>query len=1029
MGRDLGMARKALADVANATVRGLGVRLHPGFEPTPDELPESIEFVIVEAGCDSARWRGRRVLARAVSLEEARAAIAAGADAILAAGTEGGGRVGQESTFVLLQRLLAEVDAPVWAQGGIGLHTAAACVAGGAAGVVLDSQLALVRESTLPADVKRAISGMDGTETILVAGQRVFSRPDLPLTDELRDADPATVAARLGGDDLRARLVPAGQDAAFARPLAERFVTAGGVVQGLTRGIAAHLAAAREHRPLAPGAPLAADHRTSYPILQGPMTRVSDRAEFAQAVAAAGGLPFLALSLLRGETLRELLDETAARLGDRPWGVGVLGFVPPELRGEQLDEIARRRPPFALIAGGRPSQARGLEEQGIPTYLHVPSRGLLDLFLKEGARRFVFEGRECGGHVGPLSSFVLWQSQVDRLLEFDRPTELSVVFAGGIQDARSAAMVAALAAPLAARGARIGILMGTAYLFTREAVDTGAIVPAYQRAALECEETVLLETGPGHSTRCADSAYARGFRAERERFEQEGMESKEVWARLEHLNLGRLRMASKGLKRVGDELVGMEEGEQKAEGMYMIGQAAALRHATCSMEDLHREVSEGATRWLEEIAVAEPEVDGAGQRPSDVAIVGMACVFPGAGDLDAYWSNIVRGVSAIREVPRERWDPDVYYDPAGVAGLTTPSKWGGFLDAVPFEPTRYGIPPRSLSSIDPAQLLSLEVARRALEDAGYGRREFDRERTAVVFGTEGGSDLSHAYGFRALYPRYAGHIPPELDSVLPVPTEDSFPGVLANVISGRIANRLDLGGENYTVNAACASSLASVSVGMHWLEAGACDMVLAGGADLHCSIGDFLMFSSVHALSPSGQCRTFDQSADGIAIGEGVGVVVLKRLADAERDGDRVYAVIKGIAGSSDGRSLGLTAPRLEGQIRALERAWSRSGMAPESVGLMEAHGTGTVVGDRTELQSMDRVFGGRGTPPGACVLGSIKSSIGHSKAAAGVASMIKVALCLHNRVLPPTLNLSRPNPYWNPETSPFSFRERSHPW
>ncbi|HET6637379.1 MAG TPA: beta-ketoacyl synthase N-terminal-like domain-containing protein, partial [Gemmatimonadota bacterium] len=1028
LGRDAPAARAALRSVAEATVTGLGVRVHPGYEPRPEDLPESIDFVIAEACGDLARWGSRRVFARAVSLEEAERAVAAGAAAVLAAGHEGGGRVGEESTFVLLQRLLAKIDAPVWAHGGIGLHTAAACAVGGAAGVVIDNQLALARECSLPDDIRRAIAAMDGTETTLLAGRRVFTRPDLPLIGELADADPATVDRALGADDLRCRLVPVGQDAAFAASLAERHVTAGGILQALTRGIAAHVAAARECRPLAPGAPLAADHGTAYPVLQGPMTRVSDRAAFAESVAAAGGLPFLALSLMRGDALNELLDETAARLGDRPWGVGVLGFVPAELRAEQLQAIASRRPPFALIAGGRPSQARGLEEQGIPTYLHVPSKGLLDMFLKDGARRFVFEGRECGGHVGPLSSFVLWQSQIDRLLAFDRLSEVSVVFAGGIQDARSAAMVAAMAAPLAARGARIGVLMGTAYLFTREAVTTGAIVPAYQQAAIDCAGTILLETAPGHATRCAESAYTRGFRAERERLEKSGAEPKELWARLEHMNLGRLRMASKGLKRVGDELVAMEESAQKSEGMYMIGQVAALRDAPCSMEELHREVTEGATAWLESVDVAVPP-QPAVRRASDMAIVGMACVFPGASDLDAYWSNIVRGVNAIREVSPERWDPDVYYDPQGKAGQTTPSKWGGFLDPVPFEPTSYGIPPRSLSSIDPAQLLSLEVARRALEDAGYGTREFDRERTAVVFGTEGGSDLSHAYGFRALYPRYAGAIPPELDEVLPVATEDTFPGVLANVISGRIANRLDLGGENYTVNAACASSLAAVSVGIHWLESGTCDMVLAGGADLHCGIGDFLMFSSVHALSPGGQCRTFDQSADGISIGEGVGVVVLKRLADAERDGDRIYAVVKGVAGSSDGRSLGLTAPRLEGQIRALERAWDLADVPRESVGLMEAHGTGTVVGDRTELQSMERVFGGRGVEPGACVLGSIKSSIGHSKAAAGVASLIKVALCLHHGVRPPTLNLQRPNPYWNPETSPFSFRDRSHPW
>src|SRR5207248_3206818 len=183
--------------------------------------------------------------------------------------------------------------------------------------------------------------------------------------------------------------------------------------------------------------------------------------------------------------------------------------------------------------------------------------------------------------------------------------------------------------------------------------------------------------------------------------------------------------------------------------------------------------------------------------------------------------------------------------------------------------------------------------------------------------------------FRALAPSYFGDLPPEIGEHLPTLTEDSFPGVLANVIAGRIANRLDLGGVNYTVDAACASSLAALDVACKELTAGGSDLVLCGGADLHNGIYDYLMFASAHALSPTGRCRTFDSSADGIALGEGVVCVVLKRLADAERDGDRIYAVVKGIAGSSDGRSLGLTAPRREGQRRALERAYRMAGVPP----------------------------------------------------------------------------------------------------
>ena len=239
---------------------------------------------------------------------------------------------------------------------------------------------------------------------------------------------------------------------------------------------------------------------------------------------------------------------------------------------------------------------------------------------------------------------------------------------------------------------------------------------------------------------------------------------------------------------------------------------------------------------------------------------------------------------------------------------------------MPFDALAYGIPPSSLAAIEPVQLLSPEVASRALADAGYATRPFDRSRASAVFGAEGGTDLAAAYTLRALAPSYFGDLPPELDQHLPALTEDSFPGVLANVIAGRIANRLDLGGVNYTVDAACASSLAALDVACKELvQEGA--TWSCGGADLHNGINDYLLFASVHALSPTGQCRTFDAAADGIALGEGVACVVLKRLADAERDGDRIYAVVKGVAGSSDGRSLGLTAPRRQGQQRALERA------------------------------------------------------------------------------------------------------------
>src|SRR5664279_4264294 len=603
------------------------------------------------------------------------------------------------------------------------------------------SQVTAVRipegvELDLPANITTVIV----SETTILFGHRVFTRPDLALGKAGTLTSREQVTSRLGGDDLVNQLLPVGQDGAFARPS-----SAAQVVRGITAAIARHLALAVEHRPLAPESPFARAHGLHYPIAQGPMSRVSDRARFAAAVAEAGGLPFLALTLMTGPEVRELLLETKALVGDRPWGVGILGFVPPEVRERQLEVIREVVPPIALIAGGRPSQAAPLENQGTATYLHVPSPGLLDLFLKDGARRFVFEGSECGGHVGPRTSFVLWQQQIARLLADENAGVCDVLFAGGIHDARSAAMIAAMAAPLAARGARVGVLMGTAYLFTHEAVECGAIEPGFQRAAVACDRTVLLETSPGHSTRCADTEYVSAFTRERARLERAGVGQKDAWLQLEQLNLGRLRIAAKGLRRDGDRVDSVDDATQQREGMYMIGQVAALRDKTLSIAELHEQVSVGGTQFLRSYEGASVD-----SRVNDIAIVGVAAIFPGAPDTDAFWANIVAGKSAITEVPADRWDVATYYDPAATgldAGRKTPCKWGGFLADVPFDPLAYGIPPKSLAAIEPVQLLSLEIAKRALADAGYVDRAFDRTRTSVIFGAEAGTDLSSAYSF------------------------------------------------------------------------------------------------------------------------------------------------------------------------------------------------------------------------------------------------------------------------------------------
>ncbi|GAA2785225.1 SDR family NAD(P)-dependent oxidoreductase [Saccharopolyspora taberi] len=1013
LGADRARATEAVLRVGAATAAPFGVRSGPGCALEPGEVLGGPGVAAVVLGQGSP-WtigalaaelpvRGRIVFAEVTSLDEALRAVSDGADGLIARGSEAAGRVGDLTSFVLLQQLLGDprVDLPVWVCGGIGPHTAAGAVAGGAAGVVLDSQLGLFPESSAPRRFRSVLERADGSGTVVVDGHRVLADSDLPL----------------------------GQDAHLASRFARRYDTAERAVRDISEILAGQ---PDSIDPMDQGDPLCRSLGAELPIAQGPMTRVSDQPGFARAVAEAGAVPFIAVSLADGTRTADLLRRTAEEVGDRPWGAGILGFVPDELRAEQLAAIRAVKPRCVLIAGGRASQAVELEAEGIATYLHVPSPILLRQFLDTGARRFVFEGLECGGHIGPMSSFSLWEAQLDVLGEYldEHPdAEVEVLFAGGVHDARSAAVVAAMAAPVARRGAGVGVLMGTAYLFTEEAVRHGAITELFQRQALESEATDTLETAPGHQTRCLRSPFVSEFHAAEAELRNLGVPAQERWQRLEEFNTGRLRVASKGIRRDGADLVAVDEQEQLASGMYMAGQIAVLREEITDIAALHRSVTTEAARLLRSrggrAVVRQPEPR---PKPLDVAIIGMACAFPGAPDLPAFWSNVLRGVDSVTEVPAERWDTGVYYRPGGEPG-TSSSKWGGFLPGIPFDPTSFGIPPASMGSIDPAQLVSLEIARRALHDAGYSRRPFDRDRTSVIFGAESGGDFADAGVLRALLPAYLESVPPELLDQLPSLTEDSFPGTLANVIAGRIANRLDLGGANCTVDAACGSSLAALDLACKELAQGTGDMVLCGAVDLHNGINDYLMFTSAGALSPTGRCRPFDSAADGIALGEGVACLVLKRLADAERDGDRVYAVIRGVGAASDGRSLGLTAPRPEGQYRALERAYRSAGIAPSEVGMVEAHGTGTVVGDGTELSTLTRFFAEAGAEPGGCTLGSVKSQIGHTKCAAGMAGVIKAALSLSFGVLPPTLHLREPNPAWDRESSPFRFTSSARPW
>jgi acyl transferase domain-containing protein/NADP-dependent 3-hydroxy acid dehydrogenase YdfG len=430
-------------------------------------------------------------------------------------------------------------------------------------------------------------------------------------------------------------------------------------------------------------------------------------------------------------------------------------------------------------------------------------------------------------------------------------------------------------------------------------------------------------------------------------------------------------------------------------------------------------------------------------RTMPIAVVGVSSIFPGTTSTAAFWRDILEGKDRLTEVPRTHWLRDDYFD----ARAGTPDKIystrGGFLPEVSFSPLEFGLPPNSLPATDTAQLLALVVAKRVLAEATRGRYEsMDRSRMSVVLGVASATELVGHMSGRLQLPivdhamRTAGLREDEVAKVHEVLAgcyvpwqESTFPGLLGNVVAGRIANRLDLGGTNVVVDAACASSLAAVDIGVNELAARHSDLVIVGGVDTLNDILMFMCFAQTGALSLTGDCRPFSSEADGTMLGEGIGMLVLKRLDDAERDGDSIYAVIRGVGSSSDGRAKSIYAPAAAGQALALERAYDRAGYGAETVELIEAHGTATKAGDAAEFEALKKVFEAAGARRQTCALGSVKGQIGHTKAAAGSAGMIKAVLSLHHKVLPGSIKAKAPNPALGIEESPFYLNTETRPW
>ncbi len=920
---------------------------------------------------------------------------------------------------------------------------------------------------------------------------RIYSRVGARLVRELRKEEekiesndlPAFMeklrfyVEKTGADpDKDDFLIPMSEDISIAREYERQGLRAAQIIEKFSEAMNSGM---EQTWPFQEGSEFCKERKIQFPIVQGPMAHISDTPEFLGAVHKAGAAPVLPLGNMPTEIAQRALEDAKAATNGN-FGVGIIGLeVNRQVYESHLEIMEKDPPPFAILAAGNVELAQKIESMGIHCYLHSPSPAMLEDALKQGHKRFVIEGCESGGHVGLMGSLTLWAQSLDLISKMIQdqinPQEITILLAGGIGGPIGAAFVAGMVGDLAEKGLKVGLQIGTKYLATKEAVDTQAITEAYQRLILNSNHTVILGRTVNTRARAAGSPMAEKLVSlEMERLRQ-GIKIRERKELYEQDNLGALRLAAKGCKidpktAGGQCPIFMEipSEEQVDQGLYLMGQVVSMCDRPITMEGLHTELTRTAKEIFEEnrangkkpidkpqkaepnIQEIEPRTVVDDLREEPIAVVGLGLRLPGSSTPSEYWEQILNLKSGIIDAPDERWKGvGLFYDPDPKAPDKSYSKIGGFITDFTFDPLERRIPPSVAANMDRTQQIAVSAVGDALKDAGLTPDALKDKRVGTVIGNSMGGEKTDQYATRVSLPSALEALGEALEEIdisqglkkdllgsfkreylrqLPEITEDSLPGELPNIIAGRVANVFNLTGPNFTVDAACASSIAAVMNGISLLRSRSADLVISGGVDAAMGPSSFIKFCKIGALSPDGS-RPFDASANGFVMGEGAGIMVLKRLEDAVKDHDRIYGLIVGVGSSSDGRGKGITAPNAEGQKRAIRNCLESSGVDLGSIGLVEAHGTSTSVGDKTELMVLDDMFKGVGCSKGSVGLGSVKSLIGHLKAAAGAAGMIKAILALHNKTLPPTANVKDPNPCIDWNESPLKLISEPMEW
>ncbi|MGD9071967.1 MAG: acyltransferase domain-containing protein, partial [Desulfobacterales bacterium] len=783
---------------------------------------------------------------------------------------------------------------------------------------------------------------------------------------------------------------------------------------------------------------------TRYPIIQGAMTWISDTLEFAQAVSEAGGLPALALGLKSRADLEKDLDGLGEIMGQNPYAVNFIALPENPHLEEQLAWIEQLHPPYAVIAAGDPSHATRLQAHGIQTIYVASSADLIRMALGAGVRFVVLEGSEAGGHVGEYSTLTLAQMALElKRKEPELFRDRYVVLAGGIYNRETAFRAFMLGAD--------AIQMGTAYLATREIVATGALSPLYQRLVVDSDPgaTAISGESVGLRVRSLKTPVIDGI-CTLEREWATGQHDEAAFRqRLEALSANSLLVAARGVKHPHGPSLG--EDTCLREGQFMSGAIAGAVNRVQSIAAFHRSLAEAPLELTLPEKTVRPAPMASRARAQHengerIAITAMALVNSLGNSPKEIWEASMAGRIGIIEVPRSKWNHDLYYDPDPRSRGKTYCNVGAFQN-IDISRKELGIAPQDFRTMADSTKLTLWLAEQVTKESGLLDSGIPRERISVLISQNSGEaagtikDLTldvYAHDIVQCVRDYVS-MTPELEAALMeklrsgrlTVDDTTLLGRLNCAAGGFVCNRFALQGPSYSVSAACATGLVALYSAIQMIHNGIIDAAVVGGGEEPLQPSHYLEFSALKALATlSGaqhpaheSSRPFDATRDGMVLGEGGGMIVIERESTAKRRGAPIHGYITGIGASNNDQ--GMVESLAETQLIALQASYQDAGYSPDQVDLVECHATSTVQGDIEEIKALKTLLNGNNRT----MLTSFKSQIGHTLGASGINSLIRGVTAMQVGLFPPTPTYRTPDPQIDLEAAGFLVPDQPAEW